>query len=86
MYAAHGYRGQNIIVVPEHDMVVVFTSSLEEDQWPFPYLVSEYIIPAALDGPVMASPPLLPYLLVGTVVIGVVAIIVVVARSRLRSG
>ncbi|MFQ5833362.1 MAG: serine hydrolase domain-containing protein [Candidatus Thorarchaeota archaeon] len=86
MYAAHGYRGQNIIIVPEHDIVVVFTSSLAEDQWPFPYMVSEYIIPSALDGPVSASPPILPYLLGGVGVIGVVAVVAVVARSRLRSG
>ncbi|MHA2380653.1 MAG: serine hydrolase domain-containing protein [Candidatus Thorarchaeota archaeon] len=85
MYAAHGYGGQNIIVVPEYDMVVVFTSSLPEDQWPFPHFVSEYIIPAALDGPVMAFPPLSPYLVTAIVVIGVVAIVAVVARNRLRS-
>ncbi|MFW9800212.1 MAG: serine hydrolase domain-containing protein, partial [Candidatus Thorarchaeota archaeon] len=85
MYVAVGYVGQNIMVIPEHDVVVVFTSSLEEDQWPFPYFVSEYIIPSVLDGPVMAPPTISPYLVPVIVMVGAVVILAVVVVRRLRT-
>lgn len=47
-YMAIGYQGQFIYVVPEKDMVVVFTSELDESDFFIPEtLLNEYIIPAA---------------------------------------
>jgi CubicO group peptidase (beta-lactamase class C family) len=47
-YMAVGYAGQFIYVLPDEDMVVVFTSDLEESDFYVPYtLLNEYIIPAA---------------------------------------
>jgi CubicO group peptidase (beta-lactamase class C family) len=45
IYAAHGYRGQRIFVIPDLDMVVVLTGDLSGN---LPSVVlSNYIIPAA---------------------------------------
>jgi CubicO group peptidase (beta-lactamase class C family) len=47
-YMALGYEGQFIYVVPEKDMVVVFTSELNDSGFFVPeILLREYIIPAA---------------------------------------
>jgi CubicO group peptidase (beta-lactamase class C family) len=47
-YMAVGYKGQFIFVVPDKDMVVVFTSDLSPDKFYIPRrLLWEYIIPAA---------------------------------------
>ncbi len=48
MFLALGYRGQFIFVIPEKEMVVVFTSSLEDSDFYVPQtLLNEFIIPAA---------------------------------------
>ncbi|MCJ7823938.1 MAG: beta-lactamase family protein [Anaerolineales bacterium] len=48
MYLALGYGGQFIFILPEKEMVVVFTSSLEESDFYIPQtLLNEFIIPAA---------------------------------------
>jgi CubicO group peptidase (beta-lactamase class C family) len=55
-YAALGYGGQEVIVLPEQDMVVVFTATPldEKSLWK---LVSDYIIPAAQSaGPLPENP------------------------------
>jgi CubicO group peptidase (beta-lactamase class C family) len=45
---ALGYSGQYIVVVPEHDLVVVFTSDLAEQDFYVPHqLLDDFIIPAA---------------------------------------
>jgi CubicO group peptidase (beta-lactamase class C family) len=55
IYMALGYAGQYIVVVPDEEMVVVFTSSLSEREFYAPWeLLQEYILPAA------ASPKPLP--------------------------
>jgi CubicO group peptidase (beta-lactamase class C family) len=47
-YMAVGYKGQFIFVVPEKNIVVVFTSDLPERDFPIPRrLLHNYIIPAA---------------------------------------
>lgn len=50
MYAAVGYGGQWIMILPDYELVVVFTNNFEEgngEQWNIPErLVREYIIPA----------------------------------------
>jgi CubicO group peptidase (beta-lactamase class C family) len=46
-YAAVGYRGQFIFVLPDYDMVVVFVSDPDEGDFDLPeYLLLNYIIPA----------------------------------------
>lgn len=46
-YNAMGYSGQKIYVIPELDMVVVFTSSLGLEQTHYPdVLLASYIIPS----------------------------------------
>ncbi len=47
-YMAQGYGGQFIYVVPEQNMVVVFTGELRDEDFFIPEgLLNEYIIPAA---------------------------------------
>jgi len=47
MYAALGYAGQQVIVVPALDLVVVFTSAiLPEADLPLNWLLGRYILPA----------------------------------------
>ncbi len=49
MYLALGYRGQFIFVIPEKEMVVVFTSSMEDSDFYVPQtLLTDFIIPAAI--------------------------------------
>jgi CubicO group peptidase (beta-lactamase class C family) len=46
-YSAHGAGGQYIFVVPELDLVAVFTSTLGDADFPVPYrLMEEYVVPA----------------------------------------
>jgi CubicO group peptidase (beta-lactamase class C family) len=47
-YSAHGFGGQYIFVLPQLDMVVVFTGGLPNSEFPVPsQLVKTYLIPAA---------------------------------------
>jgi CubicO group peptidase (beta-lactamase class C family) len=52
MYTAMGYRGQWIMILPEINMVVVFTNNFtpgDGEQWMIPInLLQDYIIPAVL--------------------------------------
>jgi CubicO group peptidase (beta-lactamase class C family) len=48
-YTALGYKGQFIHVVPEHDLVMVTTSSSEEDFGNIQQLLEAYVIPAVID-------------------------------------
>ncbi len=49
MYLALGYGGQFIFVIPDKEMVVVFTSSLDDNDFYVPQtLLNEFIIPAAI--------------------------------------
>ena len=57
-YLALGYAGQFIFVIPEEDMVVVFTSDLEERDFYTPQnLLDEYIIPAAVSSEPLPTNP-----------------------------
>jgi CubicO group peptidase (beta-lactamase class C family) len=50
-YAAHGFGGQYIFVVPNSDLVVVFTSGLSNNDFSIPkQLMESYIIPAVKSG------------------------------------
>ncbi len=49
-YLALGWAGQIICVIPQHDIVAVFTSSLNENEFPFREIVADYIIKASEEG------------------------------------
>jgi CubicO group peptidase (beta-lactamase class C family) len=61
VYMALGYGGQFIVVVPEKDLVVVFTSELAEEDFYTPQtLLDDFIIPAVQSSaplPAPTSPP-----------------------------
>ncbi len=47
LYAAHGMKGQFIYVIPESDLVVVFTSNIPDAEFVQPQLlIRDYVIPA----------------------------------------
>jgi hypothetical protein len=55
-YAAHGFGGQYIFVLPQADLVVVFTSGLPDPLFPIPrLLVKSYLLPAVKSA--QALPP-----------------------------
>lgn len=57
VYSAQGFAGQFIFVIPSLDMVVVFTSGVPAYQlYPHTSMLFEYIIPAAMDGAMLAVP------------------------------
>jgi len=53
-YYAWGSEGQKIFVIPDYDLVVVFTASSETHE-PYEYLLENYILPANLDHSPKAS-------------------------------
>jgi CubicO group peptidase (beta-lactamase class C family) len=57
-YSAHGFGGQYLFVLPEEDMIVVFTSGLSDPIFPTPkQLVKSYVLPAVRsDTPLAANP------------------------------
>jgi CubicO group peptidase (beta-lactamase class C family) len=57
-YMALGYGGQYIVVVPDQELVVVFTSDLAEEDFYLPQeLLNAFIIPAAESpSPLPANP------------------------------
>ncbi|MFX1506821.1 MAG: serine hydrolase domain-containing protein [Promethearchaeota archaeon] len=55
IYFAWGLYEQRIIVIPDYDLVIVFTASIEAGSDPEPELVFEYILPAVLDECVTTS-------------------------------
>ncbi len=58
IYMALGYAGQFIFVVPEQELVVVFTSDLEERDFYVPQiLLNQFIIPAARSSPPLPDNP-----------------------------
>ncbi|UCE09304.1 MAG: serine hydrolase [Candidatus Thorarchaeota archaeon] len=51
LYRAAGLYGQYIYVVPEHDLVVAFSSTMgRNDPYPHDSLVAQFIIPAVITG------------------------------------
>jgi CubicO group peptidase (beta-lactamase class C family) len=58
VYMALGYAGQYIVVLPEKDMVVVFTSDLPENHFFVPNILTEsFIIPAAASAEALPPNP-----------------------------
>jgi CubicO group peptidase (beta-lactamase class C family) len=81
-YSARGYNGQLIYVIPEHDVVAVFSSDntggWEYDIWVGQVLnaiTNMYPDPTEL-------PPDIPYILIGGVTLVGIAVVVIVVRLR----
>lgn len=55
-YLALGWAGQIICVIPHPDLVAVFTSSLDESEFPFRELLADYIIKASEEGYIEPTP------------------------------
>jgi len=48
IYSAHGHYEQALYIIPEQDMVIVFTGDVPDDSfYPSEYIVTRYILPAA---------------------------------------
>jgi CubicO group peptidase (beta-lactamase class C family) len=81
-YSARGYNGQFIYVIEEHDMVVVFSSDVE-DYFPYDTTVSD-IVDAVTniypEGKPFVIRPLEGIILIGVVVIAAVAVVVRLKR------
>jgi hypothetical protein len=58
MYMALGYSGQFIFVEPEKELVVVFTSHLDEQDFYVPQLIlNEFIIPSVISNNALPANP-----------------------------
>ncbi|MFC2052981.1 serine hydrolase domain-containing protein [Chloroflexota bacterium] len=58
MFLALGYGGQFVFVIPEKDMVVAFTSSLEESDFYVPQeLLNDYILPGLISSQPLPENP-----------------------------
>lgn len=58
-YEATGHYEQKIFVLPDEDIVVVFTGNIQDEDWhPSDYFVIEYVIPAS-DGVIPVDPMLI---------------------------
>ncbi|TET09656.1 MAG: hypothetical protein E3J86_07495, partial [Candidatus Thorarchaeota archaeon] len=87
-YSARGYDGQFIYVIPEHDIVVVFSSDNEDGPYEYDWLVSNGILgavtnnyPTDLTG-TTDLPPDIPYILVGGVALAGIAVVAIIVRVR----
>jgi len=57
-YSAHGHGGQYIFVLPELDVVVVFTGGLPDPDFPSPHrLLETYLLPAVQSAQPLANNP-----------------------------
>ncbi|MFW9968184.1 MAG: serine hydrolase domain-containing protein [Candidatus Thorarchaeota archaeon] len=81
-YSARGYQGQLIFVVPEEDLVVVFTSDMDEVVISTDAILETYIIPAVQDNIAPPKPDLIPAILVSSGIIGIAVVAVVYMLKR----
>lgn len=82
-YSARGYNGQFIYVIPEHDIVVVFSSDNDDGPYEYDWLVGNGILGAVTN----EYPEPLPFVMVpieGLILVGIVAIAAVVVIVRLK--
>jgi CubicO group peptidase (beta-lactamase class C family) len=81
-YEATGHYEQKIYVLPEQDMVVVFTGDIADEDWhPSDYFVIEHVIPST-EGSEPVDPTLV--ISVSVLVILVLPVPIVFVRRRLR--
>jgi CubicO group peptidase (beta-lactamase class C family) len=81
-YEATGHYEQKIYILPEEDIVVVFTGDIQDEDWhPTDYFVIEYVIPSLEDTDVVD-----PHLIINgsILVVLILPIPIVFARQRFR--
>lgn len=83
-YCARGYQGQYIFVVPEEDLVVVFSSDMDDIYISMDFLVTDYIVPAVQDDIVPNGSDLLPAVLLSVGIVGSAVFVVLVAYTLKR--
>jgi CubicO group peptidase (beta-lactamase class C family) len=82
-YEATGHYEQKIYVLPEHDLVVVFTGDIADEDWhPTDYFVMEYVIPSSTDDNSL-DPQFIVDIIV--LVIIIIPIPIVIARRKFQS-
>lgn len=81
-YSARGYQGQLIFVVPEDDIVVVFTSDMDDVVISTDAILSTYIIPAVQDNIAPLKPDLILAILLSSGIIGIAIAVVVYMLKR----
>jgi CubicO group peptidase (beta-lactamase class C family) len=87
IYFAYGRYGQKIMVSQEHNMVVVFTAGVGDDEYDPEFdLYGNYILQSVMAGPDGDNPPgLSPEVIIAVAIIGIVSVPVVVALvQRIR--
>ena len=92
-YSARGYNGQFIYVVPEHDVIVVFSSDNEDGPYDYDLHVRNVLAAITNIYPTTTTtnttnttgttePLNLPLIVMGVTAVGVVAVVVIVVRMR----
>ena len=83
-YSARGYNGQFIYVIPEHDIVIVFTSDNENGPYEYDWFVSGGILDAITNiyPEETQDYPLYPWILGSIAVLGIAAIILLIRLRR----
>ncbi|MFW9886824.1 MAG: serine hydrolase domain-containing protein [Candidatus Thorarchaeota archaeon] len=83
-YCARGYQGQYIFVVPDEDLVVVFSSDMDDIYISMDYIVTDYIVPAVQDNVVPNGSDLLPVVFLSFGIVGSAFFVVLVANTLKR--
>ncbi|MHA2358969.1 MAG: serine hydrolase domain-containing protein [Candidatus Thorarchaeota archaeon] len=82
-YEATGHYEQKIFVLPEHDIVVVFTGDIQDEDWhPTDYFVMEFVIPAQAS--VDNSANSLFFIMASILVMLAAPIPIIIVRNRSR--
>jgi CubicO group peptidase (beta-lactamase class C family) len=81
-YEATGHYEQKIYVIPEHDIVVVFTGDIADEDWhPTDYFVMNYVIPSSEDTGLLDAQFIVD---ISLLVVVIIPIPIVLARRRLQ--
>ncbi|MFW9963038.1 MAG: serine hydrolase domain-containing protein [Candidatus Sifarchaeia archaeon] len=81
-YSARGYDGQFIFVIPEYDIVVVFTSDNSDGPYEYDWLVGDGILGSVTNIYPGENQQDFPYLLIGVVSTGVIIVAALVIKVR----
>lgn len=89
IYAAHGHYEQALYIVPDEDMVIVFTGQVPDDSfYPADYIVSRFILPAIGVEYIQSEQikiPLEMVFLLGGISIGIAVLVVAFHVQRKRA-
>jgi CubicO group peptidase (beta-lactamase class C family) len=75
-YSARGYQGQYIFVVPEEDLIVVFSSDMDDIYISTDYILTDYVIPAVRDDVGPSGLEFLPAVILSSGIVGVAVVTV----------